>query len=227
MAGHRIIRALRTRKQSVNQRHSNSEPLEPRLLLAATVATIDPIIFDTAVTGPLAPRPGHTFSVSGGDAQYNQLSQWANASAITPNTTNDLVMNVSPFDTNYLACCEAAGGSLNAALLTNGISQTQVSPAPSASQPAVGDAGASDASNNADVVSSSAGPTTFFSFNLGTAPFPPQPPPPQQQLLIPSTGTPGEGREGGLTPDGTHLKYHALTQWPMASPITHGSWKNR
>ncbi|HSZ55077.1 MAG TPA: PA14 domain-containing protein, partial [Tepidisphaeraceae bacterium] len=146
-----------------------SDTLERRLLLAAVVAPPDPVIYSTSVDGPLAPRPGHTFYVSGYNAQGVALSQWANASAITPNTTNDLVLNVSPSAMNYLACCEAAGGTLGANLLTNGITQTQTAPSPGPGLPAIGDGGASDPSNDANVVASGTGQIPYFIYNLGTA----------------------------------------------------------
>lgn len=145
-----------------------AEPLEIRRLLYAAIIPPDPIVYADSVTGPLAPRPGHTFYVAGYDAQGVPVSQWANASAITPNTVNDLVLNVTPFATNYQACCEGTGGS--AKLLTNGITQTQVGPAPTkGAQPAVGDGGASDPSNNLNVISGAAGSTYFFDYNLGAA----------------------------------------------------------
>ena len=164
---------MRSRPHSNSLRHGGycheAEALERRRLLAAIVAPPDPIIYSNAVAGPLAPQPSHSFYVAGFNSQRTTLSQWANASAITPNTVNDLVLNVAPSSTNYVACCEAAGGTLGANLLTNGITQTQTAPAPSPGQPAVGDGGASDPSNNANVVSSAAGPLPFFVYNLGTA----------------------------------------------------------
>jgi len=172
-AGKRAGKAQCNRRSQRNEndrsRIYESELLEQRRLLTAVIASPDPVVYDGNVSDPLAPEPGHSFYVSGNNAQGNSLSQWANASAITPNTTNDLVMNVSAMSTNYVACCEAAGGTLGANLLTNGITQTQTAPAPNASMPAIGDGGASDPSNNANVVSSSAGPLPFFTYELGSA----------------------------------------------------------
>jgi hypothetical protein len=163
-------RERRKRRAPVNRSpRYEPEPFERRLLLAALIAPPDPVIYAGGIGGPLAPRPGHSFYASGLIAPGTALSQWANASAITPNTVNDLVLNVSPSATNYVACCEAAGGTLGANLLTNGITQTQTAPAPSAGQPAVGDGGASDPSNNANVVASGTGQIPFFVYQLGTA----------------------------------------------------------
>jgi hypothetical protein len=148
---------------------SMADRLEARTLLAAAVAPADPVIFGNTVTAPLVPRPGHTFYVAGFDSTGTTIADWANASAITPNTTNDLVLNVAPASTNYVACCEGAGGTLGANLLTNGITQTQTAPAPSANQPAVGDGGASDPSGNANTISDLVRDQYFFTYNLGTA----------------------------------------------------------
>jgi len=158
-------------RENWNGRSSyGSDTLERRLLLAAVMAPADPVVYSNTVSFPLAPRAGHTFYVASFNSQGGQLSSYANASAITPNTVNDLVMNVTPFATNYVACCQGSGGSLGANLLTNGITQSQTAPAPSAGQPAVGDGGASDDSNNLNVVSEATGGTQyFFSYNLGTA----------------------------------------------------------
>jgi hypothetical protein len=154
----------------VNVSNYGSDTLESRLLLAAVMAPPDTVVYSNTVSGPLAPRTGHTFYVAGFNSQNSTLSQYANSSAITPNTVNDLVMNVSPFATNYVACCNGAGGSLGANLLTNGITQSQTAPAPTAGQPAVGDGGASDDSNNLNVIADSSAHTSyFFSYNLGTA----------------------------------------------------------
>ena len=144
------------------------EKLEERQLLTAVVAPPDPVIWGDTVTGPLAPKPGHSFYVSRETSQGVEGTPWFNDSAITPNTTNDLVMNVSPFATSYVACCEGAGGSPN--LLTNGITQNQTAAAPSANQPAVGDGQASDPSNKTNVISAgTALPAYSFSYQLGTA----------------------------------------------------------
>ena len=69
--------------------------------------------------------PGHSIYSAGTTSNGTPISQWANASAITPYTINDLVLNVSPFSTNYKACCEGTGDLAN--VLTNGITQTQIS----------------------------------------------------------------------------------------------------
>ena len=152
------------RRRSAVKRAASAaaERLEDRRLLTAVVAPADPVIFGDTIPGPLAPRPGHSIYASGQTSGGTPVSQWASASAITPNITNDLVLNISPFSTNYVACCEGTGDLAN--LLTNGITQTQISPG-SGNSPANGDGGASDPSNNANIISDVAGPY-FMSYNL-------------------------------------------------------------
>lgn len=137
------------------------EPLERRQLLNAVVAPVDPNLGPQSA--PLAPKPGHTFYVNGQGG-----SQWNQASAITPYTTNDLVLNVSPFDTNYNACCEGGSGSAGINLLTNGIIQNQTKAAPNSSSPAVGTGNYSDPSSSASVLSDLSGPW-YSAYHLGTA----------------------------------------------------------
>ena len=146
-----------------------AERLESRLLLAAVIAPPDPMISGSTLTTPLAPRPGHSFYVAGLDSQGNKLSTWANTSAITPNTTNDLVLNVSVSSTNYVACCEGSNGAVGTSLLTNGLTQSQTAPAPNAGSAAVGTGGASDPSNNTNTISSNVRGTTSFIYTLGSA----------------------------------------------------------
>src|SRR6185437_1128232 len=139
------------------------EQLEARQLLNAVLVQPEPNFGPQSTA--LAPRPGHTFYVNGQGG-----SQWNQASAITPYTTNDLVMNVTPFDTNYGACCEGAGGSLGINLMTNGIIQNQTGAAPNPQSPAVGSGAShvSDPSNNINVLSDLSGPW-YSSYHLGTA----------------------------------------------------------
>ena len=80
------------------------DQLEERRLLAAVAAAPDQVIFQDSVSAPLAANPGHSFYVSGQKSNGSTPTQYSDASAITPFTTNDLVMNVSPFSTNYSAC---------------------------------------------------------------------------------------------------------------------------
>lgn len=142
-----------------------AEVLEGRQLLTAVIAAALPVINGDSVTGPLTAQPGQSLYVSGVTSTGGFVSQWGSASAITPNTTNDLVLNVSPFSNNYHPTAEAAGSLPTA--LTNGITQTQVSPG-SGTQPAIGDGGVNDPSNSANIISDTAAPY-FFNYNLGAA----------------------------------------------------------
>ena len=142
------------------------ERLEERRLLSAVVATPQSAILGYA-GGPLDPKPGQSFYESGLDSTGSPIGggQWANASAITPNISNDLVLNVSPFSSNYHACCEGTGDSAN--LLTNGITQTELSPG-NGNTPSTGDGGSNDPSNAQNVISEVAS-QYFFAYNLDTA----------------------------------------------------------
>ncbi|HEX4797024.1 MAG TPA: SdrD B-like domain-containing protein [Humisphaera sp.] len=142
------------------------ESLECRTLLTAILAPPDPVITGDTFTTALPPMPGHSFYVSTWNAQGGPVSQLASLSAITPNTTNDLVLNATPTSTNYVGVAQGAGG-IGAPLLTNGLTQTQVAPAPNFSSPAVGDGQLNDASNNANVIADTSS-TYFFTYQLGT-----------------------------------------------------------
>ena len=74
---------------------SAMEPLEQRQLLNAQVTLTSPTVTGIQAN-PLAPAPGKTFYVNGNGTS----SAWTNASAITPNTVNDLVLNVSAYAQN-------------------------------------------------------------------------------------------------------------------------------
>ena len=148
-----------------------AEQLEQRRLLDAQV--IPPSQISWEGTGPLPPNPGTTFWINGN----GRSSAWSFNSAITPNTVNDLVLNVTPFSQTYTGCCEGTNappgntGSVNAArLLTNGITQNQVGNFPSTGQTAATGSGAiSDASSGASVVSQSSG-SYWMEYNLGAWP---------------------------------------------------------
>ncbi len=146
-----------------------AETLEARTFFTAVLAPADPIIYGDSVSGTMSPQPGHTLYVAGFNSQGTRISEWANASAITPNIANDLVLNVTPSTTDYVATNAGAGGTIGTNLLTNGLTQTQVLAAPSANQAALGDGTASDPSNNANSISELAHNTYFFDYNLGTA----------------------------------------------------------
>jgi hypothetical protein len=144
------------------------EFLEPRLVLTAVVAPADPVIYANAFSGVMSPEPGHTMYVAGFDSQGTRLSPSANASAITPNTSNDLVLGVIPYSTDYVATSPGAGGTLGASLLTNGLTQSQVAPS-GPGQAALGDAAADDPSSNLNTISDLTHGTYFFNYNLGTS----------------------------------------------------------
>src|SRR6185437_10325761 len=101
---------------------------------------------------------------------------WHFASAITPNTTNDLVLNVAPFATLYNPCCEGNDGppgstSQAGQLLTNGLLQNQIGNFPaSGAVAATGSGGISDASSGANVLSDLADSTWWMAYNLGGQP---------------------------------------------------------
>lgn len=139
---------------------SIAEELERRRLLSAAVVPASPDL--PAQTAPLAPRPGHTFYVDGRGATGG-----SQASAITPYTINDLLLNVAPFDTNYPSCCDGGGARRAINLLTNGITQNQIAPALNVSSPAVGDGGVSDASGPANAVFDPK-ESWYASYHLGT-----------------------------------------------------------
>lgn len=139
--------------------------LESRMLLSAVVAPPDVVTYANGITGPLPPRPGHSYYVSGYNSQGQSGYQWENASAITPNLTNDLVLNSMPSATTYQPQYEGGG----VALLTNGLTQTQVVAAPSAAQLATGDGGASDYSNSGNVLADATAQQYFVAYQLGAA----------------------------------------------------------
>ena len=144
------------------------EFLEARLVLTAVVAPADPVIYATSFSGVMSPEPGHTMYVAGFDSQGTRLSPSANASAITPNTSNDLVLGVLPYSSDYVATAPGAGGTLGTSLLTNGLTQSQVAPS-GPGQAALGDAGANDPSSNLNTISDLTHGTYFFDYNIGTA----------------------------------------------------------
>ncbi|HXE55839.1 MAG TPA: hypothetical protein VN541_22635 [Tepidisphaeraceae bacterium] len=141
------------------------DQLESRILLFGWVVSPDVVTYGDSVAGPLAPNPGHSFYVSGYNAQGAQVSQWSNVSAITPNVTNDLVLNVAPSSSTYQP--QFDGGDIS--LLTNGITQTQIAPAASPSQPAQGDGGANDATGNQNNIGEAAEYQYSVTYQLGTA----------------------------------------------------------
>ena len=149
---------------------AESELLEKRRLLSAVV--VAPTTAPTVGTAPLAPMPGKTFWVNG----LVSSNAWQFNSAITPNTTNDLVLNVAPFASLYNPCCEggdAAPGNTGQAaqLLTNGLTQNQIGPFPSSGAvAATGSGQISDASSGANVLSDLADANWFMDFNLGAQP---------------------------------------------------------
>lgn len=151
---------------------SAMEPLEQRQMLNAVVVPFSSTV--GAPGAPLAPRPGQSFWVDGrGTAAAYQA-----ASAVTPNTVNDLVLNVTAFAQNYTACCEANGGnigntgSVNAGrLFTNGLSQNQIGGFPATGAlPAVGSGGTNDNSSGSSVLSQNGTAGWWLAYNLGTAP---------------------------------------------------------
>ena len=151
----------------------------PSFGAVGVVADPDVITYgNTIPSSPLAPRPGHSFYISGNTSTGSTISTWADASAITPNTVNDLVLNVTPYDiTGYTPIAEGINsppGStspLNSArLMTNGITQNQVGSFPSTGAvPAIGSGTASDPSNGTNVISD-VNTTFVMSYNLGAAP---------------------------------------------------------
>jgi hypothetical protein len=151
---------------------SAMEPLEKRQLLNASVVPNGGTVTGVQAN-PLAPFPGKSFWVNGNGTS----NAWTNASAITPYTVNDLVLNVTPFTQSYTACCEASNsapgnsGSVNSArMMTNGIIQNQVGGFPASGQvAATGDGTASDPSNGQNVVSQNGG-SWFLEYNLGAWP---------------------------------------------------------
>jgi hypothetical protein len=146
------------------------ERLEARRLLSAVV--VAPTAAPTVGTTPLAPMPGKTFWVNG----LGTTNAWQFNSAITPSTTNDLVLNVAPFASLYNPCCEggnAAPGNTAQAmqLLTNGLTQNQIGPFPSSGAvAATGSGQISDASSGANVLSDLADANWWMEFNLGAQP---------------------------------------------------------
>src|SRR6185437_16409972 len=88
----------------MSQARAELERLESRQLLTAVL--VAPTAAPAVGTTPLAPVAGKTFWVNG----LGTNDPWHFASAITPNTTNDLVLNVAPFATLYNACCEGGDG---------------------------------------------------------------------------------------------------------------------
>ena len=150
-----------------------TEFLEKRQLLNAQV--INPTSAPVPTTAPLAPMPSKTFYVSGNVAGGNA---WTFNSAITPVTTNDLVLNVQAFSQNYAPCCEADNGlggigctgSINAGrLLTNGLTQNQVGNFPGAGvqAAATGSGSFSDSSSPMSVLSNNNVAGWFLEYNLG------------------------------------------------------------
>jgi hypothetical protein len=107
------------------------EPLESRQLLTAVIANPDPVIPWSPTRAPLAAKPGHSYYVSGIDTAVPPANgTWDNASAVTPNTANDLILNATPSDTNYAPCCEA-GAVNNINVFTNGLTQSTPGGTPS------------------------------------------------------------------------------------------------
>ena len=149
-----------------------TERLEQRQLLNAQVIPPSQVIFNP--TGPLAPLPGTTFWINGNGG----ASAWQYNSSITPNTVNDLVLNVTPFTQSYTGCCEGTNaspgntGSVNAArLFTNGLTQNQIGGFPSSGQTsATGSGNISDASSGESVLSQNGGGNWFLEYNLGSWP---------------------------------------------------------
>jgi hypothetical protein len=147
------------------------EFLERRQLLNAVVVapTAAPIVSGTS---PLAPVAAKTFWVNG----LGTANAWQWNSAITPVTTNDLVLNVAPFASLYTACCEggnSAPGSTSQAgqLLTNGLTQNQIGAFPSSGAvPATGSGLISDSSSGENVLSDLADQPWWFEYNLGAQP---------------------------------------------------------
>jgi hypothetical protein len=146
------------------------EGLEARQLLTAVV--VAPTAAPAVGSTPLAPIPGKTFWVNG----LGTADPWNLASAITPNTTNDLVLNVAPFATLYNPCCEggdSAPGNTSQAgqLLTNGLLQNQIGAFPAGGAvPATGSGGISDPSHGVNVLSDLDDPTWWMAYNLGGQP---------------------------------------------------------
>ena len=147
------------------------ELLESRQLLTAVVVapTTAPTVSGTS---PLAPVADKTFWVNG----LGTANAWQWNSAITPVTTNDLVLNVAPFASLYTACCEggnSAPGSTSQAgqLLTNGLTQNQVGAFPSSGAvPATGSGQISDSSSGENVLSDLVDQPWWFEYNLGGQP---------------------------------------------------------
>ena len=150
------------------------ERLESRQLLDAVV--LAPQSQDFSGAGPLAPIPAKTFWLNGN----NTSGAWKWTSAITPVTTNDLVLNVTSFSQNYQPCCDAVDyndyfpfvgigctGSINAGrLLTNGLTQNQIGAFPSSGQaPASGAGGINDGSSSMSVLSDDAS-NWWLEYNL-------------------------------------------------------------
>ncbi len=70
-------------------------------LIGASVA----LVFASAATAaPIGQISSQTYVANDGS------SQWNNSSAITVNTTHDVVLGLTPVATNYTPCCEASGG---------------------------------------------------------------------------------------------------------------------
>ena len=150
------------------------EHLEQRKLLNAQVFPTQPTLVGVQ-NSPLAPRPTQTFWVNGNGTS----AAYQNASAVTPNTVNDLVLNVTAFAQNYTACCEGNNGgqlgntgSVNAGrLLTNGLTQNQIGGFPATGFTAAqGDGLASDPSNGFTVLSQNGTGGWWLEYNLGAAP---------------------------------------------------------
>jgi hypothetical protein len=148
------------------------EMLEQRQLLNAQVIP-ETGPFTPTGNAPLPPLPGVTTYVNG----QGTSNAWQWNSAITPNTVNDLVLNVTAYAQSYTGCCEGTNnapgntGSINAGrLLTNGLTQNQVGGFPfGGAAPAIGSGSNSDASSGASVLSQTGG-TWWLEYNLGTAP---------------------------------------------------------
>jgi hypothetical protein len=150
------------------------ERLEQRQLLNAQVSPTVNLQSLWNGSTPLNAQPGKTFWINGLGGSTN----WIANSSITPNTVNDLLLNVTPFTQSYTGCCEGTNaspgntGSVNAArLFTNGLTQNQVGGFPSSGQTsATGSGSGNDASSGQSVLSQNGGGNWFVAYNLGAWP---------------------------------------------------------
>jgi len=146
------------------------EVLEARQLLSAVVVAPGATVprSDT----PQAAQPGKSFYVQG------SASQWDQSSSVTPYITNDLLLNTTPTDTDYAACCEANNGDAFGAgpmpqinVFTNGTTQSmsdtgtvsQAASDPSSATNVLAETGNGDTANNAGM------PIWHATYTLGSA----------------------------------------------------------